>query len=199
MSEPERIPHFISPSLLHLSGLMQYDSFADDLSICGALLTFFRDFAEQCIGMLDHEQCSLLFTSAATLLKNYSEHHCTNRVIPRIAEDFAEFEEEQKYNDVLCCIQLLIHLGTKDFVDVCNAESSSSQGMGSDSITEVIFFGLKQILPLMSQGLLQFPTLCTHYFSLVGFTVETYPEKMCMVSTLSASCCFNFTVNHFFV
>merc|ERR1711862_360336 len=31
----------------------------------------------------------------------------------------------------------------------------------------------------MTSGLLQFPTLCQHYFSLVGFMVETYPEKLC--------------------
>ena len=97
-----------------------------------------------------------------------------------------DFEEEQKYNDVLCVIQLLINLGTKDFVDVYN-ESTQSQAMGSVDITEVIFFGLQQILPLMSQGLLQFPTLCQHYFSLVGFTVETYPEKMCVLPFLM--CC----------
>ena len=180
MSEPERIPHFITPSLPHLSGLMKFDSFANDLSICGALLTFFRDYTEQCIGMLDHQQCSTLFTSAALLLQNYSEHHCKNRVIPRVTEE-ANLEEEQKYNDVLCAIQLLIHLGTKDFIDVFNAESSSSQGVGTENITDVIFFGLQQILPLMSQGLLQFPTLCSHYFSLVGFTVETYPEKTCVL------------------
>eukprot|EP00804_Cyclotella_cryptica_P023894 CCRYP_010038-RB/>CCRYP_010038-RB protein AED:0.02 eAED:0.02 QI:286/1/1/1/0.5/0.42/7/2478/1240 len=180
MCEPERIPHFITPSLPHLSGLIKFDSFADDLSICGALLTFFRDYAEQCIGMLNHEQCSVLFTSVASLLKSYSEHHCKNRVIRRKAEDVV-FEEEQKYNDVLCAIQLLIHLGTKDFVDVFNAESPSSQGMGSESISDVIFFGLQQILPLVSQGLLQFPTLCTHYFSLVGSTIENYPEKICVL------------------
>jgi hypothetical protein len=156
---------------------MKFDSFADSLSICGALLKFFRDYAEQCIGMLDHQQCNVLFTSAASLLKNYSEHHCKNRVIAKISEE--DFEEEQKYNDVLCAIQLLIHLGTKDFIDVFNAESS--QGVGSENLTDVIFFGLQQILPLMSQGLLRYPSLCTHYFSLVGFTVETYPEKMCIL------------------
>ena len=31
----------------------------------------------------------------------------------------------------------------------------------------------------MTQGLLQFPRLCTNYFSLVGFMMDTYPEKVC--------------------
>jgi hypothetical protein len=38
-----------------------------------------------------------------------------------------------------------------------------------------------QIIPLMTQGLLQFPTLCTQYFSLVGFMMDTYPDKVCIL------------------
>jgi hypothetical protein len=80
---------------------------------------------------------------------------------------------------VLCAIELLIHLGTKDFIDICT--SSTSQGVDSNQVTDVIFFGLQQIIPLMTQGLLQFPTLCTQYFSLVGFMMDTYPDKVCIL------------------
>lgn len=178
MSEPERVPHFITPTLPHLSGLMTY--YADDLTICEGLLKMFRDYAEQYITMLTRDQCIELFSASASLLKHYSEHHCKNRVVLKRSEAIEdEFEEEQKYNDVTCAIQLLIHLGTKDFTYLCNTQTSSSQGVETSQITDVIFFGLQQILPLMTQGLLQFPTLCQHYFSLVGFMVETYPEKLC--------------------
>lgn len=178
MSEPERIPHFITPSLPHLSGLMTY--YAEDLTICEGLLKLFRDYAEQFLAMLTREQCIALFTASATLLKHYSDQHCKNRVVHKRSEALEdEFEEEQKYNDVMCAIQLLIHLGTKDFTLLCSTASSTSQGVETSQVTDVIFFGLQQILPLMTQGLLQFPTLCQHYFSLVGFMVETYPEKLC--------------------
>ena len=33
----------------------------------------------------------------------------------------------------------------------------------------------------MTQGLLQFPTLCSQYFSLVGFMMDTYPDKVCVL------------------
>jgi len=182
MSEPERIPHFITPSLPYLSGLMAF--YAEDLTICESLLKLFRDYAERYIAMMSRSQCIELFSASASLLKHYSEHHCHNRVVvPKRSEGAEEeFEEEQKYNDVVCAIQLLIHLGTKDFTSACNAgytTMSSSNGLETTQITDVIFFGLQQILPLMSQGLLQFPTLCQQYFSLVGFMVETYPEKLC--------------------
>ncbi|KAL7538850.1 hypothetical protein ACHAXR_011286 [Thalassiosira sp. AJA248-18] len=178
MSEPERIPHFITPSLPHLSGLMTF--YAEDLTICESLLKIFRDYAEQYINMMTRDQSIDLFTASASLLKHYSEHHCQNRVVQKRSKDVEEeFDEDQKYNDVLCAIQLLIHLGTKDFTNLCNTATSSSKGVETGQITDVIFFGLQQILPLMTQGLLQYPTLCQHYFSLVGFMVETYPERLC--------------------
>jgi hypothetical protein len=165
MVAAERIPKFLTPSLSHLSGLMEF--YAKDLSICESLLRLFRDYAEQFIAVLDPESCLALFKSSADLLKSYSTTHCAStRVIVH------DLEEEQNYNDILCAIELLIQLGTKDFIDI------GDSGIDSSQVTDMIFFGLQQILPLMTRGLLQFPTLCTQYFSLVGFMMETYPEKV---------------------
>ncbi|CAJ1938974.1 unnamed protein product [Cylindrotheca closterium] len=166
MVEPNRIPKFLTPSLSHLSGLMAF--YANDLIICEGLLRFFRDYAEQFIAILDPEDCLALFQSSADLLKAYSSVHCAStRVIKN------DVEEEQNYTDVLCAIQLLIQLGTKDFLDV-----GKDGAINSSQVTEMIFFGLQQILPLMTRGLLQFPTLCKQYFSLVGFMMETYPDEV---------------------
>ena len=177
MYEPERVIQFITPSLPHLSGLMAY--YAEVLTVCEGLLRLFRDYTEQFIASLDREQSLALFTASAELLKSYSSQHCASRVVKRLAASSAEVdaEEEQNYSDVLCAIQLLIHLGTKDFIDICT--SNPSQGVDSSQVTDVIFFGLQQIIPLMTQGLLQFPALCTQYFSLVGFMMDTYPDKVC--------------------
>jgi hypothetical protein len=169
MVASERIPKFLTPSLPHLSGLMAY--YAKDLSICESLICLFRDYAEQFIAILEPDACIALFQASAELLKSYSSHHCNNRVIIVHAAHHAA-EEEQNYSDILCAIQLLIQLGTKDFIDI------GVSGVESSHVTDMLFFGLQQILPLMTQGLLQFPTLCTHYFSLVGFMMETYTEKI---------------------
>jgi len=177
MCQPERIPQFLTPSLNPLSGLMTF--YSQDLVICESLLRFFRDYAELFVPMLTREQCLALFSASAELLKGYSAHHCSSRVIKHCVKSSAQadLEEEQSYNDVLCALQLLIHLGTKDFIDVCTIEGAGQ--VESSQVTDVIFFGLQQILPLMTSGLLQFPTLCTQYFSLVGFMMDTYPEKVC--------------------
>jgi hypothetical protein len=162
----ERIPKFLTPSLEHLSGLMQF--YAHDLTICEGLLRFFRDYAEHFIAVLDSEACLALFRASSEMLKSYSSHHCSSaRAIINSAE------EEQKYDDVLCAIELLIQLGTKDFIDI-----GDHSGVKSTQVTEIIFMGLQQILPLMTRGLLQYPSLCTQFFSLVGFMLETYAEQL---------------------
>ena len=153
MVDSEQIPKFLTPSLPHLSGLMAF--YASDLSICESLLRLFRDYAEQFIAVLEPQPCLVLFQASGELLKSYSSVHCaSNRTVVFSAE------EEQNYNDVLCAIELLIQLGTKDFISI-----SDSGGMQTNQVTDMIFYGLQQILPLMTRGLLQFPKLCSQYFS----------------------------------
>ena len=178
VTDPERITAFLTPALQDLSGLMSF--YAEDLSICEGLLKVFRDYTEYFVSFLDREQSTSLFCASADLLRIYSTHHCASRVVTRPTTSSFETaaEEEQSYNDVLCAIQLLINLGTKDFLDIC---TGTSDGVESGQVTDVVFFGLQQIIPLMTQGLLQYPTLCTQYFSLVGFMMDTYPDKVCVL------------------
>ena len=53
----------------------------------------------------------------------------------------------------------------------------ASAGVGKIDVTDVIFYGISHILPLVS-GLLEFPKLSNQFFDLVGYIVETYPEKL---------------------
>lgn len=176
MSNNERIPEFMTRYLPMLSGLMKF--YADDLTVSEALLRLFRDYTEQFISILNKEQSIVLFKSSAELLHSYSSHHCRSRaVVRKVLEEIRE-EEEQNFTDISCVLQLLINLGTKDFIDACSPDES----VGSSEVTDTIFFGLHQILPLMTQGLLQYPSLCSQFFELVGFMIETYPEKVCSLS-----------------
>ena len=173
MSDSYRIPQFMTPYLSHLASLMSF--YADDLTIGEALLRLFRDYATNFIVTLDREQSLVLFNATADLLKNYSSNHCQKRVIRKLSTTEAEAEEDQEYSDILCAIQLLINLSAKDFIDACSAQDS----VNTSQVTDMIFFGLQQILPLMTQGLLQYPTLCQQFFELVGFMMDTYPDKVC--------------------
>ena len=180
IAEPYRVPEVLTPLLPHLSGLMCF--YADDLSVCESLLTLFRDYAEHFIAMLRPDHCAALFGASADLLRDYGARHCASRAVSTANGggdgSFKDaLDEEQNYSDVLCAVQLLVHLGTKDFVDasdVANASSTSTK-----QVTDVVFFGLQQILPVMTRGLLRYPTLCSHFFSLVGLMLDTYPEEAC--------------------
>jgi hypothetical protein len=173
MSYPERICQFITMHLPQLSGLMVY--YSNDLTVCESLLRFFRDYAAEFTVYLDRNQSLVLFNACSDLLKSYSANHCSTREIKKLSTAEAKAAEEQAYNDILCAIQLLINLGAKDFIDACGAQ----EGLESSQVTDVIFFGLQQILPLMTKGLLQYPTLCSYFFDLVGFMMDTYPERAC--------------------
>lgn len=173
MSSSERIPQLVSSYLPQLSNLMKY--YANDMTVSESLLRFFRDYTAHFISILDRDQSFILFQASAELLRSYSACHLSLRTVPKKSQTEISAEEEQAYSDIICSIQLLINLGTKDFIDVC----SSNDGVDSTQVTDIIFFGLQQILPLMTQGLLQFPNLCSLFFELVGFMVDTYPEKLC--------------------
>uniref|UniRef100_A0A8C0TP26 Exportin-4 n=1 Tax=Canis lupus familiaris TaxID=9615 RepID=A0A8C0TP26_CANLF len=48
----------------------------------------------------------------------------------------------------------------------------------SVSAADVVLYGVNLILPLMSQDLLKFPTLCNQYYKLITFICEIFPEKI---------------------
>lgn len=165
IAEPERIPRFMNPLLLHLSTLMDY--YSADISICESLLCLFRDYAESCALSMSPDERRGLFEASSNLLRKYSEHHCTARVIrARTGKESEEEEEDQAYSDILCALELLINL------------SSTIDRNPTSSATDVVFYGLQQIVPLMTQGLLSYPSLCTKYFSLVSFMMEKHPGRI---------------------
>ena len=174
MHDAERIPLFLTPFLPQLSSLMAH--YANDMTVCESLLRFFCDYTAHFIAVLDGEQSRILFQSSAELLRSYSVHHWSStRVVKSKTEALAE--EEQTYSDIICAIQLLTNLGTKDFIDACQSPSSSSDTL--PGVTDMIFYGVQQILPLMTQGLLQYPKLCSLFFELLGFLCDTYPDQVC--------------------
>ena len=176
-SSARRIPSVLTPYLPQLSGLMQY--YAQDVFVCEALLRFFRDYTAHFLVHLDGPQGRALFQACAMMLESYSNSQCAHRVVvqQRASALEAETEEGQSYNDILCALQLLVNISTKDFLDMC---SSSQTGDSSPSqVTDLIFFGLQQILPLMTQGLLQYPALCEQFFELVSTMMDSHPEKVC--------------------
>ncbi|GAX19803.1 hypothetical protein FisN_11Lh336 [Fistulifera solaris] len=170
MKHVERLPQFLTPYLSQLSFWME--QYASDLTISELILQFFRLYAEQFIVILNREQSLVLFDSVAKVLHAYAQQQWQSRAIVKTSSE-KEHEEEQQYSDIVCALQLLIQLSTKDFVDVCKED-----GVESHQVTHLVFFGVQQLLPLMTQGLLQLPTLCSLFYELIGFLAETYPAQL---------------------
>ncbi|GMH52990.1 hypothetical protein TrRE_jg6323 [Triparma retinervis] len=175
------LTRFVTPSLSKLAGLMLM--FGGNMTICAALLRCFKDYSESYIAFLNTVESTALYSASNVLLEGYSTLTKGGKL--KRSKEEEEEDEEQEYFDVLCAIQLLNHLGTKEFMDCVDGNNPGSvndfvSGGAAGApveVTDVIFFGISQLLPLVS-GLLQYPKLCSQFFDLVGYVVETYPEKL---------------------
>ena len=182
-SEAYVLTRFITPSLLDLASLMEI--FGNSMSICNALLRCFKDYAELYIAFLNTSEATALYVASSKLLESYCKIRTSASASGGARGADAEEDEEQQYIDVLCAVQLLNHLGTKDFIDCVDVGSNSKNVLGSSAggqqqkvdPTDVIFFGIAKLLPLVSD-LLQYPVLCSQFFELVGYVVDNYPEKL---------------------
>lgn len=169
-----RIVAIMTPQLALVSSLMA--KYARDLFVCEAVLRLLRDYATQCLVVMDGPQSQALLQACAVTLQSYAKEQCQGKV-RSVTE--AEASEGQAYNDILCVLQLLVNLSTKDFIDLYSEDGAANSNVPSSQVGELIFFGLQQILPLMTQGLLQYPKLCEQFFELVVTMMESHPDKVC--------------------
>ena len=166
VQEPERVGTFIIVSLPLIARLLNHH--VNDLVICEQMLGLLCTYSENIKEIkLEEEQVSILLRVASEVLQLYATHHCTSRVIHaalKSTEDINE-QEEKAYEDILCALQLIKNL------------LSLSKGDPAQ-LAEVSFFGIQQLIPLMTQGLLTYPTLCMEYFSVISCIVDRHPEKI---------------------
>ncbi|XP_004302094.1 PREDICTED: exportin-4-like [Fragaria vesca subsp. vesca] len=85
----------------------------------------------------------------------------------------------EKYKDLRALLQLLSGLCSKDLVDF----SSDSTETESTNISQVVYFGLHIVTPLISLELLKYPKFCFDYFSLISHMLEVYPETVAQLSS----------------
>lgn len=100
-----------------------------------------------------------LYEACLTLLQVYSKNNLGRQRIDVTAE-------EEQYQDLLLIMELLTNLLSKEFIDFSDTDEvfrghEPGQAAGrSVSAADVVLYGVNLILPLMSQDLLKFPTLC---------------------------------------
>ncbi|XP_077014928.1 exportin-4 isoform X3 [Tamandua tetradactyla] len=118
-----------------------------------------------------------LYEACLTLLQVYSKNNLGRQRIDVTAE-------EEQYQDLLLIMELLTNLLSKEFIDfsdtdeVFRGHEPGQAANRSVSAADVVLYGVNLILPLMSQDLLKFPTLCNQYYKLITFICEIFPEKI---------------------
>ncbi|VVA33066.1 PREDICTED: exportin-4 [Prunus dulcis] len=85
----------------------------------------------------------------------------------------------EKYKDLRALLQLLSSLCSKDLVDF----SSDSTATHATNISQVVYFGLHIVTPLLSLDLLKYPKFCYDYFSLLSHLLEVYPETVAQLNS----------------
>ncbi|XP_051567174.1 exportin-4 isoform X4 [Myxocyprinus asiaticus] len=199
--QEEAVKQEIVATLEALCGIAE----ATQIDNVTSLFSFLMDFLSSCIGLMEvyrnssetvnliievfvevaHKQiCYLgetksmkLYEVCLTLLQVYSKNNLGRKRLDVAAE-------EDQYQDLLLIMELLTNLLSKEFIDFSDTDEvfrgqEQSSGAGrAVSAADVVLFGVNIVLPLMSQDLLKFPSLCNQYYKLITFICEIFPEKI---------------------
>ncbi|XP_021435082.1 exportin-4 isoform X1 [Oncorhynchus mykiss] len=171
---------FLMDFLSSCIGLMEvYRNTPETINL---IIEVFVEVAHKQICYLGESKSMKLYEVCLTLLQVYSKNN-----LGRKRADVAA--EEDQYQDLLLIMELLTNLLSKEFIDFSDTdggtdevfrgqEQSSGAAGRSVSAADVVLFGVNIILPLMSQDLLKFPSLCNQYYKLITFICEIFPEKI---------------------
>ncbi|AWP13536.1 Exportin-4 [Scophthalmus maximus] len=202
ISQEESVKQEIVATLEALCGIAE----ATQIDNVASLFSFLMDFLSSCIGLMEvysntpetinliievfvevaHKQiCYLgetksmkLYEACLTLLQVYSKNNQSRKRSDVTAE-------EDQYQDLLLIMELLTNLLSKEFIDFSDTDEvfrNQDQGTPASgrtvSAADVVLYGVNIVLPLMSQDLLKFPSLCNQYYKLITFICEIFPEKI---------------------
>jgi hypothetical protein len=149
-----------------------FDLFHGDAQVVYSLLRFFCLLVEAQISYLSPEDALLVYTSCHELICAYSRHNLGK------TDAFADAEEDS-FSDLLALLQLLSHLVSKEFIDFSDVTSEAKVvEHATVFVSDVVFVGLSQVIPLMTESLLQYPTLSKQYFTLVTYMIDVYADKL---------------------
>lgn len=150
-----------------------FDLFHGDAQIVNLLLRFFCLLVEAQIAYLSPKDALQVYTSCHELIRCYSRHNLGKK------SAFVDTQEDDSYSDLVTLLELLSHLICKDFIDFSDHTAEQTDVEKATSIVaDVVFAGLSDVIPLMTESLLQYPALSKQYFALVTYMIDVYAEKL---------------------
>ncbi|XP_050223404.1 uncharacterized protein LOC126673345 [Mercurialis annua] len=153
--------------------LVLLDVYNNEPAVVYLLLKFVVDWVDGQISYLEAQETAVVVDFCMRLLQLYSSHNI-GKISVSLSSSLLSEAKTEKYKDLRALLQLLSNLCSKDMVDF-SSDSIEAQGT---NISEVVYFGLHIITPLISLELLKYPKLCHDYYSLLSHMLEVYPETV---------------------
>ncbi|TYZ68266.1 hypothetical protein PybrP1_003626 [[Pythium] brassicae (nom. inval.)] len=151
--------------------------FHGDPQLVQLILGFFCALVEAQICYLSPADALQVYSASNELIHAYCHHNLGK--VSALGD-----AEEEHYADLFALLQLLSHLVSKDFIDFADYTAQQADVDNAASIVaDVVFAGLRQVIPMMTEPLLQYPNLSKQYFTLVSYMVEVYAEKLAALDT----------------
>ncbi|XP_028770687.1 LOW QUALITY PROTEIN: exportin-4 [Neltuma alba] len=160
------------------SVLVLLEVYKHESAVVYLLLKFVVDWVGGQIIYLEAQETVAVVDFCMRLLQLYSSQNIGKILISRSGCLLSEAKTE-KYKDLRALLQLLTSLCSKDMIDF-SSDSIETQGT---NISQVVYFGLHIVTPLVSMDLLKYPKLCHSYFSLLSHLLEVYPETFAQLNS----------------
>ncbi|KAK9292418.1 hypothetical protein L1049_020388 [Liquidambar formosana] len=156
--------------------LILLEVYKHEFSVVYLLLKFVADWVDGQIVYLEAPETAVVVNFCMHLLQLYSSHNIGKISLSSSSSLLSEANTE-KYKDLRALLQLLRNLCSKDLVDFSLGEAADT------NMSQVIYFGLHIVTPLISSDLLKYPKLCHDYFSLLSHMLEIYPEMVAQLNS----------------
>ncbi|KAM5561712.1 hypothetical protein ABKV19_022354 [Rosa sericea] len=157
--------------------LVLLEVYKHESAVVYLLLKFVVDWVDGQISYLEAQETAVVVNFCMSLLRLYSSNNI-GKISITLSSSLSTEAKTEKYKDLRALLQLLSSLCSKDLVDF----SSDSTETESTNISQVVYFGLHIVAPLISLELLKYPKFCFDYFSLLSHLLEVYPETVAQLS-----------------
>eukprot|EP00299_Pterocystis_sp_00344_P016723 c8389_g1_i1.p1 GENE.c8389_g1_i1~~c8389_g1_i1.p1 ORF type:complete len:1134 (+),score=246.39 c8389_g1_i1:42-3443(+) len=142
------------------------EKFPNNELVLSAVLKLFRHFIEAHMFYTESPRDQALVAKALRLLQVLSQ--------TPLSPPATRHEEETRETHIRHVIQLIVAIVNGDTVTV--AERSE------DSYTsQVVLFGMKMVMGMISQELMKFTRLCDVFFEALSFICQSYSEEVCVL------------------
>ncbi|XP_014491561.1 exportin-4 isoform X1 [Vigna radiata var. radiata] len=158
--------------------LILLEVYKHESAVVYLLLKFVVDWVDGQITYLEAQETAAVVDFCMRLLQLYSSHNI-GKISLSLSISLISESKTDKYRDLRALLQLLSSLCSKDMIDF-SSDSIEAQGT---NISQVVYYGLHMVAPLISMELLKYPKLCHDYFSLLSHMLEVYPETFALLNS----------------